>query len=541
MKYVKKLVLFTLFAINLVEQPAPEVIIEQGILSGKISEDGSFFEYVGIPYASTNITTRFQPPLPPPKWDGVYKATQEYFCAQALPFTVLGSEDCLKVNVYVPVMAKRPLAVMVYIHGGAFILGSGGKLLYGPEFLVKQDVILVTINYRLGTLGFLCLGIKEAPGNIGLRDQIAALKWVKKNIAAFGGDPDNVTIFGESAGGTSVGLLLASNAANGLYNKAIVQSGSSLTVWAINREPLLTAKLIVQALGYESADPYEIYQILSKVPYKELVSAKVVKILDLFFDPKLLHLPCVEKPLPGIEPVLPDLPYNIMKNKKIDVPLMYGSNSKEGFFLISSETSPETLEDRNDKYLFGSDLEFKSKEEAEIVAKKVKEFYFGDKRISMETILNMTDLYTHLFFEIPLILESEIYINNNNTSVYHYHFDYHGGRNFLKEQSGFVKEPGACHADDILYLFQGRIWPYRVNKEDQVIIDWMTKMFSNFAKYGDPTPPSSNDLPVRWEPSTKEELKFLYIDKEMKMGPMPCPAAYSLWKDLYEKYRRKKL
>lgn len=173
----------------------------------------------------------FQAPGPPPKWEGIYKAIYEiYECPQYTFLGVIGSEDCLKVNVYVPVFPKaKPHAVMVYIHGGSFILGNGGKLIYGPGFLVQKDVIVVTFNYRLGPLGFLCLRIKEAPGNAGLKDQIAALKWVKENIAAFGGDPDNVTVFGESAGATSLSLLLLSEASAGLFNRAIVQSGSALS------------------------------------------------------------------------------------------------------------------------------------------------------------------------------------------------------------------------------------------------------------------------------------------------------------------------
>ncbi|KAM3956354.1 esterase FE4-like [Aphomia sociella] len=540
MKYVKKLVLFTLFAMNLVEQPAPEVTIEQGTLTGKINADGKIFEYVGIPYATTNSDSRFQEPLPPPSWKGVYRAIDEIYACPQQVFgkIVVGTEDCLKVNVYVPSTAKKPLAVMVYIHGGAFVMGGGGKLMYGPEFLVKQDVILVTFNYRLGALGFLCLGIKEAPGNAGLKDQIAALKWVKKNIAAFGGDPDNVTVFGESAGATSTALLLASEATNGLFEKAIVQSGSSLAIWALNRQPVWIASLLVKELGYDTEDPQEIYKILSTLSYKEIININPKKQVGLYFDPNLIHLPCIEKPLPDVEPALTDLPYNLLLKKQKNVSVIYGSTSKEGYFMVMEET-PDTLKDKDNNYLLTSDLEFDNDERTAEIAKTVKEFYFGKENVSPATILNLVDIYTHLYFEIPAIFESELVSASNKTSVYNYYFNYIGKRNFLKENSPFKNDKGACHADEILYLFDGRIWPFRVNDKDKIMIEWLTKMWTNFAKYGDPTPSFVSDLPVKWIPSNKESKHFLYIEDELQMGSLPNPEAYHMWKDIYEKHRRK--
>ncbi|XP_028169801.1 esterase FE4-like [Ostrinia furnacalis] len=535
--YEKRIVLFTLFALNLVEQPAPEVTIEQGIVSGKINEDGTIFEYMGIPYATTNSETRFQAPLPPPKWDGVFKAVDEHHsCPQMMFIGVVGSEDCLKINVYVPTQAKKPLPVMVYIHGGAFILGSGGKLLYAPDYLVNKDVIVVTFNYRLGALGFVCLGIKEAPGNAGLKDQIAALRWVKKNIAAFGGDPDNVTLFGESAGGTSTSVLLASETTVGLFNRVIIQSGSSTSNWSVNRKPIWVASLLAKVIGHDTEDPHEIYKVLSKLPYKELVSLKPIKPLGMFFDTLLLHLPCVEKSLPGEEAVLTDLPYNLLKHKPKNIPVIYGSNSKEGLFLTSAENDT-TLEERNRRYLFASDLEFHNEHEALATAARVRNFYFGEERVSHKNIKSLAKIYTDLYFEFPAAIESDLLVKHSNATVYNYFFDYSGKRNVLKQRMGYGNESGACHADDLFYLFKPRIWPFSVNEEDGKMIEWMTGMWTNFAKYGDPTPKAA-DIPVKWVPSTKNNLRYLYINNPMEMGPVPNPESYSLWKDIYDKYRR---
>ncbi|XP_049866585.1 esterase FE4-like [Pectinophora gossypiella] len=539
MKYGKRIVLFTLFALNLVDQPTPPVKIEQGTLTGNVNADGTILEYIGIPYGTVNSSNRFQAPYPPPKWEGIYRATEEYSCPQNAPVLgFVGSEDCLKVNVYVPAKAKRPLPVMVFIHGGAFILGSGGKLVYRPEFLVRYDVILVTFNYRLGVLGFLCLGIKEAPGNAGIKDQIAALRWVKKNISAFGGDPDNITIFGESAGGTSVSLLHASKATEGLFNKMIVQSGSAISNWAINRDPIWVASIIAKALGQNTEDPQELYEIFSKTSMEKLITTKAKKPIHKYFDTELLSIPCVEKPIPGVEPAIDDLPYNLIRSNPKKIPVIYGSNTKEGEFLVHGATET-AYNETNYNYLFASDLIFPHEEEAIEVDKKLKKFYFGDQRISLEMKSHLVDLYTQLYFELPEIFEAEMVIPND-VPVFNYIFNYAGGRNFLKTRMGISNETGACHADELLYLFNGNIWPYPITKKDQQMIDWMTMMWTNFAKYGNPTPPSSS-LPIKWERSTKDKLNFLYFDDELSIGPMPNPGGYQIWKEVYQKYRRKDL
>lgn len=372
---------------------------------------------------------------------------------------------------------------MVFIHGGTFVIGNGGKGLYGPEFLMEQDVILITFNYRLGALGFLCLGIKEAPGNAGLKDQVAALRWVKKNIAAFGGDPGRVTIFGLSAGAVSVSILLASEAAKGLFQRAIVQSGASISSWAINRQPLFTASLIAKDLGYNTTDPHEIYEIFSQLPYKEIIAATPIKPVGKYFDFQLINYPCIERPIDGEEAILTELPYNLLTKYSKNVSIMYGTSSKEGLMMLAFDTE-ESLRERNSKYIFAPDLEFPSDIEAENNSKMIKRTYFGEESIPFHAHNAIQELYTHMYFEVPTLLETEVIMNNTNTPIYNYYFNYSGGRNFLKYVNGYKNEDGACHADELMYIFKGLAWPFPVNKRDQVMIDRMTEMFANFARYG---------------------------------------------------------
>ncbi|NOT53286.1 MAG: carboxylesterase family protein [Deltaproteobacteria bacterium] len=215
--------------------PNPAIVTESGPLKGLISP--SIRKFLGIPYAAPPLAERrWTPPRPYGRWHGVFQATQfGNSCPQRNFFgTLSGDEDCLSLNVYTPGFRKNEhkhhgLPVMVWIHGGSLTEGSGG--LYDPTPLVeKGGVIVVTINYRLGVLGFLAHPALDAEGhlnaNYGLMDQQFALKWVRRNIAAFGGDPRRVTIFGESAGGYSVYSHLASPTAARLFHRAIAQSGA---------------------------------------------------------------------------------------------------------------------------------------------------------------------------------------------------------------------------------------------------------------------------------------------------------------------------
>ena len=196
------------------------------------TEAGGVRQWLGIPFAAPPIgARRFRPPEPPEPWTGERDATRvgpvamqarESIMAGLTDKTVI-SEDCLSLNVYAPADGnKHP--VMVWIHGGAFVMGSGSVPLYnGSSFASRHDLVVVTINYRLGLFGFLFTGDQ---GNLGLLDQVAALAWVRDNIAAFGGDPSNVTVMGESAGAMSIAYLMTMPAARGLFHRAILESGA---------------------------------------------------------------------------------------------------------------------------------------------------------------------------------------------------------------------------------------------------------------------------------------------------------------------------
>ncbi len=229
-----------------------QVKVDTGALSGAV-KDG-VLSFKGIPFAAPPVgALRWRPPQPAAAWSGVRPATeyghdcmQKPFPSDAAPLGTAPAEDCLVMNVWRPADAKKALPVMVWIYGGGFVNGGSSPEVYAGDQFAKQGVVFVSFNYRLGRFGFFGFpGLTaehpdEPKGNYGYMDQIAALKWVKRNIAAFGGDPNNVTVFGESAGGGSVHMLLTSPMAKGLFNKAIIESGGG-------RASLLGDRLLSQS------------------------------------------------------------------------------------------------------------------------------------------------------------------------------------------------------------------------------------------------------------------------------------------------------
>ncbi|MFW0791510.1 carboxylesterase/lipase family protein [Gordonia sp. CPCC 205333] len=237
--------------------------ITVSITGGKVagSQNNGVTTFLGIPYAAAPVgQLAFRAPAPVTPWDGIRPATAPGPSCWQSPYPepinswfgkVAADEfggECLNVNVWTPSIEATGLPVMVWIHGGAFTRGSNASPMYDGSTFARDDVVLVSINYRLGAFGF--LPIEGAPTNLGMRDQIAALEWVRDNIVQFGGDPANVTIFGESAGGMSVANLLAAPTTAGLFGKAIVQSGHGHSIVEVD-DALKVAAELAALLGIE--------------------------------------------------------------------------------------------------------------------------------------------------------------------------------------------------------------------------------------------------------------------------------------------------
>ena len=312
----------------------------QGQIEG--IERDAIWQFRGIPYAAAPVgERRFMPPAPPEPWEGVRSGAE--FAATSWPepggvTALLGdqgvgsSEDCLHLNVFTPECDDAARPVMVWIHGGSFTGGSGSTPWYdGTTLASRGDVVVVTINYRLGALGFLWLGDLDdrfrSSGMNGILDQAAALAWVRDNIAAFGGDPDNVTIFGESAGAMSVSTLLATPAARGLFHRAVAQSGAAEHVMSPAVASGVTAAMMAD-LGVGTIDE------LMAVPPEALVEAGTRVDGSIHSEPgrsaaRTGALAMVFQPVIDGEWLPEDPLVAVAEGRAADVPLLIGTNLDE--------------------------------------------------------------------------------------------------------------------------------------------------------------------------------------------------------------------
>lgn len=304
------------------------------------SYQGGLYIFKGIPYAAPPIgELRWLPPQPVKPWQGVRQAKNFGTIAPQNPMeggVMEGfqreepqDEDCLFLNIWTPGLdnARRP--VMVWIHGGAFNLGSGSSPMYdGSSLAARGDVVIVTINYRLGPLGFLCLkevtgGKIPATGNEGLLDQVAALKWVRDNIAAFGGGPGNVTVFGESAGGMSIGCLLAMPTARGLFHKAILQSGVG-SVAAPLGEAITVAGEFLTELGLSGGD----VKALRALAVKQILDTDMKLRAKMAAPGELMRITVTSPVVDG--EILPEVPIEAIRGGSAkDIPVIAGTCLEE--------------------------------------------------------------------------------------------------------------------------------------------------------------------------------------------------------------------
>ncbi len=482
----------------------PTVKINSGWLKGISNDTVSVFK--GIPFAAPPVGEyRWRPPQGVVPWQGMRNATEfGPNCAQAgwgeTPGTITknSAEDCLYLNVWKPanVMSSSNLPVMVWIHGGGFVGGSGAEPTnFGDQF-AKQGVILVTINYRLGRLGFFAHPMlskeypNEAKGNYGYMDQIAALKWVKENIAAFGGDPNNVTIFGQSAGGVSVHSLMTIPDAKGLFHKAISHSGGGrdgvLTGRPINKEnadPFYTVS--AETIGVNFAKKHGI-NITDTEAIVKLRKLRVEDIVDGGLEtdgqggPRIYSGPILDGKL-----VVETAESAYKAGQFAKVPLMIGSCNAEisGNFVNMSQTKDELFS------LFGS------------LQNKARAAY--DPNGTNEFAEVMTKFNTDWVWGEPARMTAKAF-TNHGIPAYVYLFSY--VPNSLKERMKY----GAGHGSEVAYSFNnlGARWGVTTTTlEDEKLGLSMNTYWVNFAKTGNPNGSQLPNWPL-YSTQKSEILEF---------------------------------
>src|SRR5580658_6352239 len=461
---------------------APRVKTKSGTVEGK--EDGAIRVFLGIPYAAPPVgELRWKRPMPAAKWSGVRKTTEfGAHCMQGRIYGDMnfrdpgGSEDCLTLNVWVPAKASdKKLPVMVWIYGGGFESGTTSEARQDGTHLAQQGVIVVSMNYRLGVFGFFVHPelAKEsghnAAGNYGLMDQTAALRWVHENIAVFGGDPGNVTIFGESAGSFSVSAQMASPLAKGLFQKAIGESGAAFSSHGLSFAPLAEreakdAKLASSTLGVSTL--------------AELRAIPAQKLLDAFSKPGGPGAFSFGPDVDGY--FLPEsVPATYAAAKQNDVTLLGGwKHEEEGLHPFPPDKSAmDTLKATADKEFGTRAAEFLKlyPGETEEQARRSMADFEGDRFIAFATWRWL-----------------EAAVKTGRQPVYRYRFDL----SLPPDEKGQPR--GAYHSAEIEYVF-GQLdsktdvtW----RPEDRALSAMMQKYWANFARTGDPNGPGLAKWPV---------------------------------------------
>jgi para-nitrobenzyl esterase len=453
------------------------VDIPQGRLRGALSEGISSFK--GIPYAAAPFgANRFKPPQPAPSWKGVRDALAfgptvpkpPYFPPfdAILPEPVIAGEECLNLNIWTPDPAAAGLPVMVWIHGGAFANGTGAVPNYDGRRFARDGVVLVTINYRLGVDGFLFLG--DGVANLGLLDQVAALEWVRDNIAAFGGDNRHVTIFGESAGAMSVATLLSMPRAKGLFKRVIAESGAG--------HHALSAATAARVGGYlaEKLGVPADRAAIAKVPVAKVNEAQHALSAEAFMAPDPARWGEVAANLMPFEPVIdgsvvPTLPIQgIAAGAGAGVDVMVGTNREEQrLFLVPTGAID----------LINQDVVGMAAAGYGLPASAIAVYSAGRPDATPGDLL--AAIATDWFYRIPAVRLAEAQsMNGGSAHVYEmaWRSPLYGGR------------LGACHALEVGFVFDtlDAEWTDRLAGPNppQSIADEMHRAWVAFARTGDP-------------------------------------------------------
>lgn len=535
MKLIGFILFFLLGTINANEEGEiiqPEIEITLGKIKGSIIQSRlkkKIYSFRGLRYAEPPFgQQRFQQAIPAKKWNDTFDASEEGpSCPQ--PGGKYQSEDCLRLNVYstkLPTkndIVKRP--VIVFIHPGGFYGSSGQSFIEGPQYFMDQDIVLVTINYRLASLGFFSTGDSLAPGNLGLKDQVAALRWIKSNIDSFGGDSNSVTIMGYSAGGWSVSLHLVSPMSKDLFHRAIVMSGSATYQNSLPNDQKNLAKKQAELLGCPTDTTGNMLICLNTKTIEEFVNT-TKEFFEWHGDPILIWSPVVEPEVPGVERFLPGQPADLIRLGKFNqVPLIAGITEDEfGGVVVSAIEDAEKgddsiFQDLNTNWSTIAPISFLYERDTQRSLSISEELwkYYIKKPIGPDNYKGLADLYTDGIIGFSVHRLVTLMSQASKEPVYYYKFSYKGQESHVKWANNTPY--GVVHHDDLLYFFNVSYFNYfDENSIDIPIVERMTTMWTNFAKNGTPLPKNNKLNPnIEWIKYNQKKPTYLNIGNELEI------------------------
>lgn len=518
------------------QQDRIEVNTNVGKIKGLRATDGDFYMYLGIPYAILGDNP-FGPSTPYPPFNETFEAYDDSkICPQLNQVNneIMGTLDCLQLHIYVPasINTLKSMSVMVWLYGGGFEQGQAGRVLYDPSYLLKKDVIIVSINYRVGPYGFMCLDIPAVSGNQGLKDQYTAIKWIKENIEAFGGKSDQITLFGQSAGGHSIDLHLFSTK-DILFNKFILQSGSAEALTVLYEPDKQAPIKMAKYLGFDTNDILDALKYLSEADTNSVISAS--KDLQMQFKP------CVEQKFKENDPFITRSWINAKVPKVKNMPVLMGFNKLE-YASIFARREAEFLRNLTivDDYLRRV-FDF-SNLEVQKTKDMVSKFYFGDNKINENAKWPLVRFLSDIIYIHPVHRTLQNYLDNGAVHIYYYMFSYVGEQNTVittnyDEYDSSGNLCCASHNDELKYLFK-QYNNSELTEADRITVDRLTTMWTNFAKYSNPTPDETVLLPVKWQPVSTDYQYYLNINNELTLDNRPLHNRMEFW-DLFYRHNKK--
>nr|XP_048287111.1 pyrethroid hydrolase Ces2e-like isoform X2 [Myodes glareolus] len=468
--------------------------------------------FLGIPFAKPPVgPLRFSPPEAPEPWSGVRDGTSyPAMCPQndmmnsgALKMIkhfmppISMSEDCLYLNIYTPAHAREGsnLPVMVWIHGGALVVGMA-SMYDGSTLAAIEDVVVVAIQYRLGVLGFFSTGDQHARGNWGYLDQVAALRWVQQNIAHFGGNPDLVTIFGESAGGASVSSHVVSPMSKGLFHRAIMESGVAVLPGLISSSSEVFYGTVANLSDCAAVDTEMLVRCLRGKSEAEILAInKIFKVIPAVVDgeffprhPEELLASADFHPVPSIIGVNND-EYGWL------LPMMGSAQKMKG---ITRQSLPAVLKSTTPQMMLPPEC-----------SNLIMEEYMGDTEDPQTLQIQYAEMMGDVTFVIPALQVA--HFQRSHAPVYFYEFQHRPS--FFKD----IKPPHvkADHGDEVLFVFGSFFWGVKIDltEEEKLLNRRMMKYWANFARHGNP---NSEGLPY-W-PMMDDDEQYLQLDIQPAVG-----------------------
>ncbi|MEM7008505.1 MAG: carboxylesterase/lipase family protein [Thermodesulfobacteriota bacterium] len=491
---------------------APDVSINQGELCGlnvKTTNDKQTYAYLGIPFGETTAgDSRWRAPVPDSGWQGKLEATQHGLaCPQINRFVsdLPYSEDCLTLNVWSPdINPDKPKAVVVYILGGSYLYGYAGNPVYDGSYVsANGDIVLVTMNYRTGSFGFLA-GVKDKDtgekidGNFGLMDQVLAMKWVKENIAKFGGDPNQITLHGESAGAGSVAIHLTGEpSTTGLFNNVIMQSNPL----GMPFKSLIESKPIAQEFANKLSCANNDISCMRSKSAKEIVEAQNmaqagVNLLLHGMKDFLIWGPVIDNKIVNGNTVLE------ISKKKNTKPTVIGTNENEAVLFVAFAMNKLGLNNLSDaEYSLALEVLFRSNKVKDKILKKYP--HQGSNNES-----SLSAVLTDYLFTCPSLYLAD----NSSMKTWVYLFDHVPSYNLFSIIGVSACKEAVCHAAEVPFVFHtAENLGYQFTEQERILSRTMINYWTNFVKNIDPNGILPEGILPHWPKYKSQESNVILV------------------------------